>query len=421
MDKKFTVAVLGCGNRGTNYTSEMLTHGGFKITAFCDVDKEQLVTIHSLYGLEDALDFTDPDEFLKEKRADLLIIATADRFHVPQGVKALKLGYDVLMEKPISDSREEIDLLLKTQQETGKHVIVCHELRYGAGFKKCAELIEQGKIGSLFAIEATERAVYWHWVQAYVRGVGASLEEGHPAILAKCSHDLDLIQSYAKSECDTVSSVGGLYFFKEENAPEGSTDRCVTCKHVDTCPYSAKNIYVDCWHRDGEPSYIWPYFRACPENPITEEGLMKGITEGRYGRCVFRCPVEKVDHQMVQMQFKNGVKATLTMTYGGNIGRRLAFYGTHGEIVFDERTRSIQVMEYGKYKTETIDVKSLLLEGNNAHGGGDMMLINELYQVMAGTKAPRTPLRESVECHLMGISAEESRLNGGKLVKVHKD
>lgn len=420
MDKKYTVAVIGCGNRGIGYIGEMLTHGGFTITAICDVDDNQLLKTHSLFGIENALDFTDPDEFLKEKRADVLVIATADRFHVEQGVKALNLGYDVLMEKPISDSRGEIDLLLKTQEKTGKHVIVCHELRYGAGFKKCAELIDQGKIGKLHSIEATERAVYWHWVQAYVRGVGASLEEGHPAILAKCSHDLDLVQSYAKSECETVSSVGGLHFFKEENAPEGSTDRCVNCKHIDTCPYSAKKIYIDAWHANGEPSYLWPYFRACETNPITEDGLWKGISEGRYGRCVFRCPVEKVDHQMVQMQFKNGVTACLTMTYAGNIGRRLAFYGTHGEIVFDERERNILLMEYGENKVETINVDSLLLERNNAHGGGDMMLINELYEVLVGNMKPRTPLKESVECHLMGISAEESRLNGGKLIKVHQ-
>jgi hypothetical protein len=108
------------------------------------------------------------------------------------------------------------------------------------------------------------------------------------------------------------------------------------------------------------------------------------------------------------------------MSYGGNIGRRLAFYGTHGEIVFDERSREILVMEYGENRTDRIDVKSLLLEGNNAHGGGDMMLINELYDVLNGTKEPRTPLKESVECHLMGISAEESRLSGGTLVKVHQ-
>lgn len=420
MDKKFTVAVIGLGNRGGNYIDEMLRHGGFTITAICDVDGDQVAKMHSLYGLEDALDFTDPDEFFKKKHADMLVIATHDRFHVDQGVKAMNLGYDILMEKPISDSREEIKLLLETQEKTKKRVIICHELRYGAGFKKCGELIEEGKIGKLHTIEATERAVYWHWAQAYVRGVNSTVETGHPAILAKCSHDLDLVQSYAKSECDTVSSVGGLFFFKEENAPEGSSDRCVTCKHIDTCPYSAKKIYIDTWHSEGEPSYLWPYFRACEENPITEEGLWKGITNGRYGKCVFRCNTEKVDHQMVQMQFKNGITANLTMSYGGDIGRRLAFYGTHGEIVFDERSREILVMEYGEHRIDKIDVKSLLLEGNNAHGGGDMMLINELYDVLNGTKKPRTPLKESVECHLMGISAEESRLAGGVLVKVHQ-
>ena len=78
-----------------------------------------------------------------------------------------------------------------------------------------------------------------------MRGIGASIELGHPAILAKCSHDLDLLQSYAQSECDTVSSVGGLDFFRPENAPEGATKRCLDCPHQETCAYSAKKIYID--------------------------------------------------------------------------------------------------------------------------------------------------------------------------------
>ena len=54
------------------------------------------------------------------------------------------------------------------------------------------------------------------------------------------------------------------------------------------------------------------------------------------------------------------------------------------------------------------------------HGGGDGALIRELYGILTGEIECRTPLKESIESHLMGISAEESRLNGGVLVKVHR-
>lgn len=418
MDKRYTVAVLGCGARGYCYTELLLRTGKFQITALCDWNKEQIKKIHNAFGLENAEDFLEAEAFLAEKRADVLVIATDDRAHVPQCIKALELGYDVLLEKPISDKREEIKRLLETQRRTGKKVIVCHELRYGAGFRKCAELIRSGAIGRLYAINASERVAYWHWVQAYVRGVGSSLEKGHPAILAKCSHDLDLIQWYADSKCDAVSSVGELLFFKPENAPEGASDRCVDCKYIDTCPYSAKRIYVDGW-RQKKPTYSWPYSKVVIQNPTTEDALWQGIKNGIYGQCVFRCQVEKTDHQLVQMKFENGVKASLTMAYSAQAGRMIVFYGTYGEIVIDERRGEIELMVYGEPK-QTIKL-STILTGGNAHGGGDAVMINELYDIISGRSPNPTPLAESLECHLMGIAAEESRLNGGVLVKVHQE
>ncbi|MBR5295333.1 MAG: Gfo/Idh/MocA family oxidoreductase, partial [Clostridia bacterium] len=347
-----------------------------------------------------------------------LVISTPDRVHVPQAVTAMRLGYDLLLEKPISDSREEINLLLKTQKETGKQVMVCHVLRFGPGYRKCKEILDSGVLGRLYAIDASERVVYWHWAQAYVRCIGALAETGHPTILAKCSHDLDLLQFYADSKCDTMSSFGELGFFKAENAPEGAAERCVDCQYIDTCPFSAKRIYIDLWHKKGEPEYLWPFYRACDKTPITEQGLYEGLKEKDVGRCAFRCPVDHADHQMLQMQFENGVKASLKMVFAARSGRRIVFYGTMGEMIVDEREDSITVMPFGG-ETEVFKIGALL-EGGHAHGGGDAGIVEELYEMLSGKAKAITSLERSVECHLMGIAAEESRKDGGKTVKVHQ-
>ena len=420
MKTQFTVAVLGCGSRGACYTKYMLTTPDkYKLVALCDPAAEQIEKMHSLFGINDTVDFLEPEEFLKEKRADVLVIASPDREHVPQAVRGMELGYDLLLEKPISDSRDEIDLLLATQIKTGRKVMVCHELRYGKGYLKCKEILDSGRLGRLYAIDASERVAYWHWTQAYVKGVGASIKLGYPAILAKCSHDLDLLQSYAKSECLTVSSVGDRTFFKAENAPEGASDRCVDCKHCNTCPYSAKRIYIDGWHKAGEPSFNWPYTKVSISVPLTEEALLDGITHGPQGICVFKGLTDLVDHQMVQMTFKNGVKASLKMIYGAEMGRKYIFYCDHGELTLDERTGTIQVMPFGE-EAEIIDIASLIGKGQKGHGGGDAELIRGLYSVISGDSEGTTTLKESIECHLMGISAEESRAVGGGLIKVHR-
>lgn len=418
--KKFTVAILGCGGRGVVFAQNMVSkinEGKFEITALCDPNREQIDNILKLCDCVNPEIFLDVDEFFKKKRADIMVIATPDRCHVPQAIKALKLGYDLLLEKPISDNIKELKALLKVQKQTGKQVVVCHELRYGPGFLKCSELAHNGTIGKLYAIDASERVWFAHWAQAYVRGIGADIKRSHPVILAKCSHDLDLIQGYAKSKCKTISSVGGLDYFIPQNAPEGAADRCLDCKHKDTCVYSAKKIYLDSWFEAGKPAYKWPYYKVTTANPHTEQAIIKGLREGENGRCVYKCKVDKVDHQFVQMTFENGVKASLKMVYCHQAGRRIAFYGTLGEIVFDERTNTIEVRTFGK-ATEVIDVNILVPEDQN-HGGGDAALVMELYDILSGNKESLTPLSESIESHLMGIAAEKSRKHGGKLVKVH--
>jgi len=220
MTKQFSVAILGCGSRGATYTKYMLkTPEKYKIVALCDPSERQLQKMHELFGLDDAAEFLDESEFFKEKRADVLVIASPDREHVTQAVRGMEMGYHLLLEKPVSDDRDELELLLKTQLRTGRQVVVCHELRYGKGYLKCKEILDSGRLGRLYAIDASERVAYWHWTQAYVKGVGASLKLGYPAILAKCSHDLDLVQSYAKSECESLSSVGELSFFSPRMPP----------------------------------------------------------------------------------------------------------------------------------------------------------------------------------------------------------
>ena len=420
MKKQITAAILGCGSRGALFCELMVNMGGaYKITALCDVSKSQIEKTKKLCSVYESESFTNVDKFFEKKRADVLAIATPDREHVRDAIRALELGYDILLEKPISDSRDELAALLEAQEKSGRNVVVCHELRYGKAYQKCEEILSTGRLGKLYAIDASERAVYWHWAQSYVRGICASLELGHPAILAKCSHDLDLVQNFAKSECESVSSIGSLDFFKEENAPDGSSDRCFDCKYVDSCPYSAKRIYIDRWHELGEPEFVWPFNKVTLEIPNTEEAIRKGLVDSEYGQCAFRCKVDKVDHQMVQMTFKNGVKASLKMVYGAEVGRRIVFYCTLGEMIFDDRTRSIEIMPFGGEK-EVIDTRTLTGGAHVGHGGGDKEIIRELYEIVCGERVAATTLKDSVESHLMGIAAEESRALGGALVWVHK-
>lgn len=417
-NKIYKVAIIGTGARGANTYGRLIMKfpERFQIVSLCDLQAERLERYGEEFHVPKTERFLDEDEFFAKKRADLLIIATQDQDHYGHILKAFKTGYDIMVEKPLTASRKECEEILAAQKAAGRQALVCHVLRYAPAFLKAAEVIDSGAIGELVAINALERVAYWHQAHSYVRGNWRNSATATPMILAKCCHDLDLLQYYAKSACESVSSVGDLRLFKAENAPEGAAERCTACKYMESCPYSAK-LYVNRWHIN-EPIDSWPY-NVLTVAPLTEEKIYKAIEEGPYGRCVYHCDNDVVDHQFTQMTFKNGVKASLLMTaFTQASGRRYHFHGTLGDLVLDESVHQLTLSVFGKEPQE-IDTKELSDAQGYGHGGGDYFLILSLYEMLEGRATATTAFSASVESHLMGIAAEESRKNGGALVKVH--
>ena len=388
----------------------------FHVEAICDIKPEILNNAAQVLGIDRENCFLNEDAFFAEKRADLLVIATQDKDHARHLFQGLRLGYDVLVEKPITSSREECKRLLKAQQDSGRKVFVCHELRYAPVYLKADEILNSGQIGRLISISETEQVWYGHFVHSYVRGSCRRMEDSSPVILAKCSHDLDLIQFFARSRCKSVSSVGKLSWFKAENAPEGSSERCTECRYMDQCPYSAKRLYID--RMKNRPDYVFSSIIVRPHK-LTVERAWEAIRTGPYGRCVYHCDNDMPDNQQCLMSFENGVSAVLDMNaFTGNGGRIITFHGSLGELILDENEDMLRIKRYGREEHETIPISSI--EGTDAnHGGGDEAMLSALYDMLSGKADEVTSLRNSIESHLIGIAAEESRRKGGELVSVH--
>ncbi len=418
-EKKFTVAILGCGSRGREAYGKLFYKfpERWKIVSLCDISEKQLHISANEFKIEEENLFRDENEFFKEKRADLLVIATQDRDHVRQATKALGLGYDILLEKPISGDKKELIDLLELQKKTGRKVMVCHVLRYAPAYAKMAEEIKSGRLGKIISINAVEQVCYWHFSHSFVRGNWRNSEETSPVILQKCCHDMDILQWFAGSKAKTVYSTGSLAYFNKENKPEESSDRCSECKYINDCVYSAENLYVKRWKRENSLEDCWPFNVVCRDIPNTEEKLRKAYTENQYGRCVFSCDNDVCDNQQVVIDFENGVHATLQMVgFSDRMGRKIQVYGTEGFIDYQGTgfNSTLRIDHYGKdekvYDEEEL-VKGLGPDGFG-HGGGDIMMINALYEVLCGKGDDETSLENSVESHLMSIAAEESRIKG---------
>lgn len=423
MNKKIvTVSIIGVGGRGGEaygrYVS--LLKDKFRITHLCDINQTRLDKYGEIFEVPKENRFDDENRFFEKKWSDLLFITTQDRMHVRMAKKALELGYDIVLEKPISDSVEELQDLTKLAHEKNRKVIVCHVLRYTVFMKKLKELLNAGEIGRLVSIDQTENVVFWHEAHSYVRGNWRNTDVAVPMIMAKCCHDLDLIQDFAGSRCKSVASMGSLFYFKPENKPDGSADRCVNCKLANTCVYSAKRIYVEMWKNVGSPENAGPFNLITDACPLTEDALMQAITDGPYGRCAFSCDNNVVDNQTVIMQFENGVTATLKMeAFVKQGGRDIRFFGTEGELDLCEADGTITLKKY--FDKDVVWRLNDLTDDLEGHGGGDHRMIDSIYEIMTNdSEILTTSIDNSVESHYMALAAEESRINGGKLVELEK-
>lgn len=410
-----TVSIIGVGSRGGDTYGAMM-HSlpeKYKIVSLCDINKEKTDKYKKVFGVSDDAVFNDDDTFLSKRRSDLLVIATYDNDHVSIAKQAILLGYDILLEKPISSDLNELRELRDLAKQHRTFIMVCHVLRYTWANRTIMEILKSKRLGKLIHIDHTEQIAYWHFAHSYARGNWRNTDIAAPMIMAKSCHDLDLLQQYADSPCESLSSVGSLAWFKPENAPAGCADRCLDCKYRDTCSYSAKIKYLDQWEKDGHPHW-WPWNVLSVER-LTREVLENALRNGPYGRCVFKCDNNVADNQCVMLSFQNGVKATFKVSaFTKDAGRITVFYCSDGQIVYEESKGT--VIERPFIGDDAV------YHAQNAkdafgHGGGDEGLVAKLYDVLSNNaRDVDTSLDKSVESHLMAIAAEDSRVRGGEVV-----
>lgn len=413
MSGKIKVILIGAGDRGTIYANYIKNHSDeVEIVGVAEPIKERRETIKNMFELSEDRVFNSWEELLNIGNiGHVAFICTQDKMHYEPTMKALELGYHILLEKPMSPNLKECINMVKKAEEKNKHLVVCHVLRYTDFFKKLKEILDSEIIGELVTIQHIENVGYYHQAHSFVRGNWRNKEESAPMILAKCCHDLDLMYWFADSECEELTSYGSLKHFKKENAPKGSTERCMdNCQVREQCPYDVKKIYfkgAQSSNSNTTSTRLWPASTITED--ITIEGITKALVEGPYGRCVYHCDNDVVDNQVISINFENGVTVAFTMTaFTDKVSRITRFMGTHGEIRATTETNEIEIYNFRNGTMEKIKVEP----SKSGHGGGDYGIMRDFFELIKYNKLDKrfTTGKVSLTSHTMALMAEESRL-----------
>ena len=400
--KPITAIVLGAGSRGSIYAGYAKEHPEeLKIVAIAEPRRERLDSLAEEVGVPTERCFSDWHQLLsRPKMADCAFICTLDDDHTAPALKAMELGYHLLLEKPMSNSEAECRSIAETAQRLDRKLAVCHVLRYTPFYMTLKALIDGGRIGQVTTINQIENVGYWHQAHSFVRGNWRTVRETSPMILQKSCHDMDIILWLMGKNCLRVQSFGSLRHFNSENAPAGATQRCLDgCPHVESCPYSAPKLYMD-MTRTG-----WPIDVITTD--LSEDGRRKALQEGPYGRCVYHCDNDVVDRQVVNMEFEDGAVATFTMTgLSADFSRQLKIFGTEGQIQADMGTKEIVLHRFGEEKqTIPLDMGSEA----SGHGGGDYGIMRDFLSILRNGGESRTSAAVSLQSHLICFAAERSR------------
>jgi predicted dehydrogenase len=405
MSSPVDLVLLGAGGRGLSAYGQyaLMNPHRARFVAVAEPVDERREAFARAHGIPATRCYRTWEDLLAEGQlAPGLVNATMDRMHVPSTLAALATGYDVLLEKPMATTPIESVQLVQAAERHGRLLQICHVMRYTLFWRKVHEIVRSGRLGRIIDVEHRENVAYWHMAHSFVRGNWRNSAESSPMILAKCCHDMDILHWILGSPVHRLSSFGRLSHFRADQAPTGAPARCTDgCPARDRCPYFAPRIYLG-------SSTDWPTSAIALDLSI--EGRLKALRKGPYGRCVYHCDNDVVDHQVINMELVDDTTILFSMQgHSHNNARTMRYSGTLGTLRASEDADEITVYDYVTGNEETVRPGRVA----GGHGGGDLGVMDDYVAALQHPgQAPLTNARASLESHLMAFASEEARIKG---------
>ena len=404
------VILIGAGGRGNTYARFATEFPDkLKVVGVAEphqIRRERIVTNHNIPA--ENIVHTWEDVFTRDKWADAVMICTQDNMHYGPAMAAIAQGYDILLEKPLAPTEKECTEIAEAAAKAGVKVVVCHSMRYTPFFNKIKEILDSGEIGDIVTYVHNENVGNVHHSHSFARGNWGNLERSSPMILAKSCHDMDCIQWLIGKDCLALTSFGSLKFFCKDYCPPNAPPRCTDGCPVD-CPYDARKLYLE---SDSE----WFRGVAVGHKDATDEEVLHALQTGPYGKCVFQTDNDVVDHQVTNMQFEDGITVMFSMaSLTPDTSRSLKIMGTKGELKAHTGPHSIKITKFSD-----LQEREIIVEAGDGHSGGDVGIMHAFVDYLRGelTADQVSEAGISAKNHRLCFKAEESRVNGGVLVRL---
>lgn len=401
------IAIIGAGQRGMHYAQILQKNQLAEVVAVVEPNSERRVFASKILHVSKKYLFRSANELFNEGRiADGLIITSMDKEHFQHATSATNIGYNILLEKPISTDPVECVDIFNASKIKGTHVMICHVLRYSSYFNALKRIINTPEIGKIVTIQYSNNIGNFHMAHSFVRGNWRNSEQSSGIVIQNACHDFDVLVWLLGCESISVSSFGNLQFFRKENAPANCAQRCKECNISDDCRFNAYKCYLPSAGK-------WPSLALSINQ--SQEGLTKAVDEGQYGRCVFFCDNNVCDHQIVNIEFVNGVTVAYNMSgFTNQLSRSFRIMCEHGEILGSSLQNYIKVNTFASSCSDEVNSRITYpaLELEDQTEANYCMLHDFISLIDNRVNDTKTTIEKSLESHFISFAAEKSRITG---------
>ncbi len=141
------VGVIGYGYWGPNLVRNFAAASGSEVLAVSDLSTERLAAARARYP--STATTTDVSTLLSDPAIEAVAISTPVATHFPLAIKALRAGKHVFVEKPLTTTVQQADLLIEEAERNDRVLMVDHTFVYTGAVQKIKELVDSGRLGRL--------------------------------------------------------------------------------------------------------------------------------------------------------------------------------------------------------------------------------------------------------------------------------
>lgn len=369
MEHKIRIGVIGAGARSQYVVGNLLRDSarGVEIVAVFDPDEKEARRAAGLWGMPGCRICSSFPEVIAAPGVEWVMIFSPNARHKEQIVAAFAAGKHVFSEKPLATTVEDCREIYEAHRAHPElHFATGFVLRYAPIYRKTGELLRSGQLGEILMVQASENIAPIHG--AYMMAGWRRLRsEAGPHLLEKCCHDLDLVMWFCQSRPARVCGFGRLAFFTPE--------------HQELMERYDRKVFSDqenpCW-RD-------PHAQPSP----------------------FTCRKDVIDTQGAVAEMRNGIIVNFMATMSNpKPERRMYFSCTEGTLIVELYSLTLTWRRLGEGEEHTIRFDG------DCHGGGDSLIMKELYETMTQGCPPKCSGNEGLDSAVFALAMDQAIREG---------